>query len=230
MFRETRPETAVNDQLGITLCGEEVILLAGKALYWPTEKILFVADCHFGKVAHFRRAGIGLPQEAGLDTFADLHKLLHRFPVDKLVILGDAFHSEANQDTDRFRQWRMLFPELGIDLILGNHDMASLRELRHLDVRLFPELTLGPFTCRHDLPSQPEAGLFYFFGHLHPGVTLSLGRTHVKVPCFWKGPNFLCFPAFGRFTGSVAVNPDDTDELFALTPGKIHRLQGLWVK
>jgi DNA ligase-associated metallophosphoesterase len=230
MFREAGPETAAKDQLVLSLCGEELILLAEKALYWPSQQTLFVADCHFGKVAHFRRAGIGLPQEAGLETFADLHKLLHRFPVQRLVILGDAFHSEANQDTERFRQWRLLFPDLELDLVLGNHDLASLRELRGLGVNLFPELEIGPFTCRHDPPAEPENGRFYFFGHLHPGVSLSLGRTHVKVPCFWKGSHFLCFPAFGRFTGSVAVNPADDDELFGLTPGKIHRIKGHWLK
>lgn len=227
MFRETVPEQPAGS-LEIGLLGERLLLLSEKALFWPERQVLFVADCHFGKVAHFRKSGIGLPQEAGLETFSDLHKLLSRFPVQQLVILGDAFHSEFNQDTHRFQEWRRQFPDLGIDLVVGNHDKASLPSLRRLDLHLHTELEMGPFTCRHEPPDEKD-GRFYFYGHLHPGAALALGRSHVKVPCFWKGPDFLCFPAFGRFTGSVAVKPGDDHELFALTPGRIHRIAGHWI-
>jgi hypothetical protein len=41
----------------IVLAGETLRLLPDKALYWPRQQTLFIADAHFGKVAAFR-AGI----------------------------------------------------------------------------------------------------------------------------------------------------------------------------
>jgi hypothetical protein len=39
----------------VMLAGETVVLSAGRALSWPRERTLFVADAHPGKAASFRR-------------------------------------------------------------------------------------------------------------------------------------------------------------------------------
>jgi DNA ligase-associated metallophosphoesterase len=161
-----------------------------------------------------------------METFGQLQQMLLSVPARRLVLLGDVFHSDVNQDFDRFRQWRKGFPNLHIDLVLGNHDQAGRAHLGNLGVDLHDNLVLAPFYCSHAPESDSPKG-FNLCGHLHPGVSLS-GKAgqHVKVPCFWKGENHLCFPAFGQFTGSVAVKPKPEDLLFAITQNKIRCLEG----
>ncbi len=44
-----------------SVAGEDLVLLAERAVFWPAKKALFVADFHLGKAASFRSAGIPLP-------------------------------------------------------------------------------------------------------------------------------------------------------------------------
>lgn len=48
----------------IEVASERVQLLPEKALYLIQHKILLLADLHFGKVNHFRKAGIAVPAKA----------------------------------------------------------------------------------------------------------------------------------------------------------------------
>jgi DNA ligase-associated metallophosphoesterase len=204
---------------------ETLQLHAGKFAWWPKERTLFLADCHFGKIAHFRKSGIGLPSRAGMETFSNIHRILLRFNPEKLVLLGDVFHSDYNQDTERFRNWRSLFPEMEVILVLGNHDKASFTHLHTLGIQIKENLLLGPFLCSHEPDFEQDLG-FNLCGHLHPGVTISVGHQHVKMPCFWKGINHLCFPSFGAFTGSVSIKPTSKDLFFAITGKNIRILEG----
>jgi len=43
------------------LLNQDLLLLPQKAIYWQQQKALIVADVHFGKVGHFRKAGIAVP-------------------------------------------------------------------------------------------------------------------------------------------------------------------------
>jgi len=208
--------------------GNEILsLFPDKFAWWETQRTIFIADCHFGKVAHFRKSGIGLPSHAGTETFAQIHRILLEMKPVRLVLLGDVFHSEYNEDFERFRQWRSLFPQIKLDLVLGNHDKASLKHLPSMGMEIHQNLLLGPFYCSHEPDFASEMG-FNLCGHLHPGVSLVVGHQHVKVPCFWKGTNHLCFPSFGTFTGSVSIRPKPTDVFYAVTGKSIRVLEG-WV-
>ncbi len=45
----------------ISLAGAELWLLPDKAIYWPQERALLVADVHIGKAAAYRRLGQPVP-------------------------------------------------------------------------------------------------------------------------------------------------------------------------
>ncbi|MCF5637432.1 DEAD/DEAH box helicase, partial [Pseudomonas syringae] len=47
--------------LSITLAGEELWLLADKAIYYPARRALLIADAHFGKAAAYRKLGQPVP-------------------------------------------------------------------------------------------------------------------------------------------------------------------------
>ncbi len=74
MLVENRETMKATPSAHITLAGEVVRLLAGRALFWPGEKTLFLADPHFGKSATFRHFGIAAPD----DTEGDLARVAER--------------------------------------------------------------------------------------------------------------------------------------------------------
>ena len=67
---------------------DHFIMSAERTLFWENESMLIIADLHVGKTGHFRRAGIGIPQQVYKD---DLHRLLSQilFKAERLVIVQD---------------------------------------------------------------------------------------------------------------------------------------------
>ena len=47
----------MNSYQPIELAGSTLWLLAEKAVYWPEQQALLIADIHFGKAAAYRRLG-----------------------------------------------------------------------------------------------------------------------------------------------------------------------------
>jgi len=215
------PSRSAQIQVG----GEFLELFTEKFAWWAKERTLFIADPHFGKIAHFRKSGIGVPAHAGTETFSQIHRILIDKTPGRLVFLGDVFHSDYNQDFELFRSWRKRFPDLIVEMVLGNHDRAGFAHLHSMGINLYSELVLGPFYCSHE-PAFPSSRGFNLCGHLHPGVSLSIGHQHIKVPCFWKGDHHLCFPSFGAFTGSVSIRPHASDVFYAISGSSIRRIEG----
>jgi DNA ligase-associated metallophosphoesterase len=209
----------------LQICGETLLLFPQKFAYWHKERTIFIADTHFGKVAHFRKSGIGLPSNAGLETFAQLHYILIEWKPDRIIILGDIFHSDFNQDFERFKTWRAQFETVEFVLVLGNHDETGFSHFSNLGLTVHNSLILGPFFCTHVPDFQSSRG-FNLCGHIHPAVSLSVGRQHINVPCFWKGDNHLCFPSFGAFTGSVPIKACLNDLIYAISGTRIRLLEG----
>ncbi|TXD50975.1 DEAD/DEAH box helicase, partial [Ralstonia sp. TCR112] len=50
-----------SSDLAIQCAGETVWLLPERALWWPVQRMLMVADAHFGKAATFRARGVPVP-------------------------------------------------------------------------------------------------------------------------------------------------------------------------
>ena len=83
---------------------DHLIMSAERTLFWENESALIVADLHVGKTGHFRKAGIGVPQQVYKD---DLHRLLSQilfFKAQRLIIVGDLTHSVANKEMDLFQK------------------------------------------------------------------------------------------------------------------------------
>ena len=51
----------MNDRVETDIADERVTLFADRALFWPRESALLIADLHLGKADTFRAAGIALP-------------------------------------------------------------------------------------------------------------------------------------------------------------------------
>ncbi|MDB5031389.1 ligase-associated DNA damage response endonuclease PdeM [Mucilaginibacter sp.] len=207
------------------LFDQDLLLLPQRAIYWKQEKTLIAADVHLGKVGHFRKAGIAVPRDMEQGDLAVLSDLIDEYRPQKVLFLGDLFHSDMNADWDWFALWRQQFPKLTIDLIRGNHDIVHDRHYQELNVTLHDELLTGPFLMLHHPVPEPKLVLldsYVFCGHIHPGVNLKgKGRQSITLPCFAFGDKQGVLPSFGKFTGRVAIHSRETDRIFAVLKDKV---------
>lgn len=208
-------------EAAVAFAGRELLLLAERALWWPSQRALLVADVHLGKGDVFRAHGIGVPAGSTRTDLQRLSTLLARFDCDALIVLGDLVHARPTARlVTQLRQWRELHPRLEMLLVRGNHDrrMAALPDswrigdvLQHrLDgVRLVHEPGRGG--------AGPELA-----GHLHPTCRLRAGRADsLRAPVFWLRPWQLLLPAFGSFTGGQNIRAAAGDRVFAVGPGTV---------
>jgi len=212
----------VKGSVSIEWQGEFLDLLPDRAVYWPKEKTLYIADTHFGKAATFRKVGIPVSEHTTAEDCLRLSKLVEGTGAEKLIILGDFLHARAGRAQpvrNQLFDWRNQYKQLSIVLILGNHDQQSGDPWPELDIECMPDPTeMERWDLRHlpvECPTRPHLA-----GHLHPGYRLSgTGRDTLRSPCWVVGEMRLILPAFGGFTGLKNVTLEPEEKLF-LTSGK----------
>src|SRR5512140_1063418 len=98
-LHDARPQAghAGSAALDTAVGGEPVTLLADRALFWPRERTLFVADVHLGKTATFRANGVPLPRGTTAGDLARLTRLIERMQAARVVVLGDFLHARAGR-------------------------------------------------------------------------------------------------------------------------------------
>src|ERR1700712_5302648 len=96
-----------------------------RCIFWEEEKALILSDLHLGKTGHFRKSGIGVPQNLFKEDLQRLFSQVQFFKPTQLLIVGDMFHSHANKEVDMFLKWRNDLSQLHIRLIRGNHDILA---------------------------------------------------------------------------------------------------------
>lgn len=199
----------------ITVAGERLLLHPHRAIHWKRLNWVIVSDLHLGKAAHFRKAGIALPEGHDTATLDRLDGLVRAFSPDRVLILGDLFHSSHNGNWDLFQGWS-LGQRTRLVLVRGNHDV--LDERRYADAGLVvvrDALVEGPFTFCHDPLERP--GSYVIGGHIHPGLVLrGPGRQHVRMPCFVFGRHVGMVPSLGTGTGLHLVRPDASQRVFGI--------------
>ena len=212
----------------VTLEGEELWLLADKAVYWPARRTLLIADAHFGKASAYRSLGQPVPQGT---TTANLHRLdrvLSGFACEQVIFLGDFLHgpgSHASGTLGALRAWRDRTPDLAMTLIRGNHDKRAGDPPADLRIEVVTEpLLMGPFALQHEPDAHPSHHVLA--GHVHPVYRLrGKGRQSLRLPCFLIGTQVSLLPAFGAFTGGYAVEQDVDRRLFVIGDHEVWPVQ-----
>ncbi len=199
-----------------------------RCLWWEEENTLIVSDIHIGKTGHFRKAGIGVPQNV---YKADLQRLLGQlffFKANRLIVVGDLTHSKANNELELFIKWRQDFSSLRIDLVKGNHDILEDNWYKQADIHVAPHnLVVDDFCFRHDLKTGqgefiPEEVAYTFVGHVHPGVTVKgKGKQSLHFPCFYFTADHCILPAFSRFTGTYTVQRKKNETIYAIADNQL---------
>jgi DNA ligase-associated metallophosphoesterase len=199
-------------------------LLPEKAAFLIQSSTLLIADPHFGKATHFRKAGIPIPEQIFQKDLDVLEQLILRKQPENLTILGDFFHSDHNPEWEAFLQWKQKFPQVNWKIVVGNHDRKMLPRLVQNDLVL-PNAHSSPegiyFSHEPDYSGKPTV-----CGHIHPGFILKgAGRQKISLPCFFLHQSCLILPAFGAFTGLSPVKPMSSDRVFIVNSDQVIEIQ-----
>lgn len=203
------------------------ILLPQKAIYWKEQQTILVSDLHIGKIYHFRKAGIPVPQEGAQNNFKRLDEIILNTNPTNIIFVGDLFHSDVNQEWDQFCDWRKQYPDIKMDIVLGNHDRLPDDFCDNYQIDIYPqELVIGPFTFAHHPHEEFTTDAYVISGHVHPVISLrGLARQYVTAPCFYFGTQQAILPSFGYFTGGYAIEIHEHDTVVAVTQNKLFAVQ-----
>jgi DNA ligase-associated metallophosphoesterase len=208
----------------VVVAGETLLLLAQKALYWPRQKMLVVADIHFGKAASFRALGVPVPRGTTTQNLDALDALMALYPIEHIMFLGDFLHARAahaSATQAAMLAWRRRHPALALTLVRGNHDRHAGDPAAALGIGMVDEpYALAPFSfCHH--PAIDTAG-YALAGHLHPTYLLATRFDALRLPCFVVGTARMILPSFGAFTGGLLVTPGAGDTLYVSSGEQVH--------
>ena len=213
--------------LEVAAGGEALLLLAEKAIWWPAEHALLVADVHFGKAVTFRALGVPVPRGTTSETLAALGALVARWRARRVVFLGDFLHAveaHALATLGALARWRAQHADVALTLVRGNHDDRAGDPPARLGIEVVDEpLTVGGLAlCHHP---RPQPGAYTLAGHLHPCVSLH-GRANdrLRLPCFHLGAEVGVLPAFGSFTGMHPIRRAAGDRVFVIADGAVAAL------
>ena len=221
------------------LAGHELALGQGRALYWPVERALLVADLHLEKASWLAQRGQMLPPYDSRDTLERLADAVRITDARRVITLGDNFHDDAGAlrlDAHCTGMLEALTRALDWVWITGNHD----EELpKGFGGTIVPELELGGVILRHEAragETAPELS-----GHYHPKLRMTVRNRHIARPCAVlgrskSGAERMILPAFGTLTGGLdagapeilgALQPARQIEALMLAKGRIVRFP-LW--
>lgn len=197
----------------------KLILLKEKAIYAQELGALFISDPHFGKAAHFRKAGIPIPEILHEEDLLRIKHLIEKHNPTDLYFLGDLFHSDLNESWFVLEEFSGFFEEINFHLVKGNHDILPDACYRsNLWIIHEEPLVLEDLILSHEPLSAIPEGKFNLCGHIHPGIALyGKGRQRLMLPCFFASPYQMILPAFGRFTGLASMRCTKTDQAFVIT-------------
>ncbi len=192
-------------------CGQEFRLTEGRALYWPSEQALLVADLHLEKASFYARHGQLLPPYDSRETLERLALAIRETGARRVYTLGDNFHDSAGTDRLEPHAAGMLAALTRATewvWITGNHDAAM--EAR-IGGGLADELEIAGIVLRHRAQAgetRPELS-----GHYHPRLQLTVHHRRIRRPCAvvshdGRGCGRMILPAFGALTGGMdAADP-----------------------
>lgn len=192
----------------IDFVGEEWHMVDGRALFWPRENALLVADLHLEKASFYARTGQPLPPYDSRETLERVAQAIRATGARRVFTLGDNFHDGEGPDRLEPHARGMLDAlTRAVDWvwITGNHDEKDgLR--RAPGGTQVAELEMGGMLLRHRaLPGETRPELS---GHFHPRLQVTIQGRRIVRPCAVAGDNRMVLPAFGALTaGMSAADP-----------------------
>ena len=196
-----------------SFAGEEFALVQGRALYWPREQALLVADLHLEKASFYARFGQMLPPYDSRETLERVALALRETGARRVFTLGDNFHDGdgANRlEPHAAGMLAALTRATDWVWVTGNHDDGSTLGTA------VAELAVSGLLLRHEAlagETRPELS-----GHFHPKLRVSVRGRQIVRPCAVASETKLILPAYGALTGGM--NAADPAIIAALQPAR----------
>lgn len=209
-----------------TFSDAQMSFLPQKAIWIENTSSMLIADLHFGKAAHFRKAGIPIPEIIHHADLRCIAQLLNAYQPKNFYILGDLFHSEWNTQWEVLLDFLGQFEETTFHLVLGNHDILPDHLYQQSAMKVHQDtVQLNNLILSHEPLAQIPDGKLNICGHIHPGVKLyGKAKQSLRIPCFLIRANQLILPAFGEFTGLALIKPKPKDQILGISKDKIIKI------
>jgi len=204
----------------LSFAGEEFALVQERALYWPRERALLVADLHLEKASFYARHGQMLPPYDSRETLERVALAIRETGARRVFTLGDNFHDSAGPSRLEPHAAGMLAALVRATdwvWITGNHDSALKDTIGEATAggTLAEELAVAGLILRHQAKAgetQPEIS-----GHYHPRLQITVRERSIRRPCaVVSSSGRMILPAFGALTGGM--NAADPAIVQALQP------------
>ena len=190
----------------VSFAGRDFALVQGRALYWPGENALLVADLHLEKASWFAARGQMLPPYDSRDTLERVALAIRETGARRVFTLGDNFHD--NDGANRLEQHAAgmlaaLTRATDWVWITGNHDEQLSGRIGGT---LVEELDVAGVILRH-IARAGEARA-ELSGHFHPKLRVTVRGRNLARPCAVigrgaAGGERMILPAFGALTGGM---------------------------
>ncbi len=176
-------------------------MLSSKALLLPQTNELLICDIHLGKGDYFQQNGIPLTNNSDEQNLLSIKNIVKNYNPNKLIILGDLFHSKFSISESLKSKVENLSESLNIkiELIIGNHDIGcKVKNITFLDYK-----RSSNFIFSHEPIGKFENNILNICGHYHPKTFLKNSKDKLSFKCFAMDEknNILYLPAFGDLTG-----------------------------
>lgn len=205
----------------LSFADQEFALVQGRALYWPREQALLVADLHLEKASWFAARGQMLPPYDSRETLERIALAIRETGARRVYTLGDNFHDQAGATRLEPHAAGMLAALTRVTewvWITGNHDETLPPTIGGT---VLDELPVGGIVLRHI--AQPGESRAELSGHFHPKLRLTVRGRALARPCAVIGRDAaggerMILPAFGALTGGMDAG---AKEIFdALQPAR----------
>ncbi|GGC31511.1 metallophosphatase [Novosphingobium marinum] len=200
----------------LSFANEEMALAEHRALYWPRENALLVADLHLEKASFFARSGQLLPPYDSRETLERLALAIRRTGARRVFALGDNFHDrEGTERLEPHAAGMLAALTRAVDWvwITGNHDADAAGACGGT---VCEEAEVGPVVLRHRAEKdgdRPEIS-----GHYHPKLVVSARGRRIARACAVRSESRMILPAFGALTGGMDAS--DPAILSAMQPAR----------
>ena len=212
--------------------GQEWTFADARALYWPREQALLVADLHLEKASFYASHGQMLPPYDSRETLERLACAIRATGARRVFCLGDNFHDSAGIERMEPHAAGMLAALTRATewvWVTGNHDPALDAALKGATGRntaptiggtVADEMAVGGVILRHRAragETAPELS-----GHYHPRLRIALKGRRIARPCLViandgngaSATGRMILPAFGALTGGMdASAPEILDAM-----------------
>ena len=196
-----------------SFAGHEFVLVGERALYWPAEQALLLADLHLEKASYYAQTGQLLPPYDSRETLERVALAIRATGARRVYTLGDNFHDSAGparMEPHAAGMLNALTRVVDWVWLTGNHDAALEAGLGG---DLAEELEIAGVVLRHHAmagETRPELS-----GHFHPRLQVTIRARRIRRPCAVvsrgegaAGGARMILPAFGALTGGMdAADP-----------------------